>query len=116
MKKIFFTIIIFLFVTLTTGHAQFFKNPDTEIQSSNSGYSGYSEGNNNSGGFFKNGTNPANPGNRPGQGGAIGVDAPIGDGVKELIICCIVLCFVIYFDKKRKNKKKMNEDEDEYEI
>ena len=105
MKRIFFAILIFLFVALITGYAQFFKDDNRD----NNSYPEKTEEVNNYGGFFRS-ESPSSPGtNRPGHDEGIGVTAPLDDGVKELIICCIVFGVVIFLKKRRQSKAEKNE-------
>ena len=103
MKKILITIIIFMFTATVTGYAQFFKDNDSNsgttggssYSESESGYSsGNSEEGNDYGGFFK--ARASKPGGRPDitEEGGIGQQAPVGDGLPILIVCCVILVIV----------------------
>jgi len=53
----------------------------------------------NTGGIFDDDDDPMG---RPGSGDAIGQQAPLGDGLLVLIVCCVLLGFVKFFKGKRK--------------
>jgi len=114
-RKIFYTVLIFLFATLATGNAQFFKDDNNSNQTAPSAYSGGSKEINNSGGLFRN-DSPSAPGTtRPGLNEGIGMTAPLGDGIKELIFCCTILALVIFYKKIRKRKNKNDEKSEDSE-
>ena len=109
MKKILSTIIIFCLIATSTSYAQFFNGKSGNGESSentaiydnaiNSG----NETNEDYGGFFRS-SNADTPGGRPGNGDAIGQEAPLKDGLPVLVGCCLLL-IVIKSVKDRRKKK-----------
>ena len=95
MKKIFITLFIFLFTATAISYAGIYSTPSSSSESSGSGGGGfYSNQSNNSGGdsgagaLFRSSTN--DPGGRPGGGDGIGQEAPLGNGLRTLIICAFI--------------------------
>ena len=88
------------------GNAQFFRNNDNETGINNEtgrSFRGNPEGNNDTGGFFRNESDDYE---RPDVGGGIG-EAPVNDGLVILILCSIV--FVVIKIYKRGSKRKLEE-------
>jgi uncharacterized OsmC-like protein len=56
------------------------------------------------GGFFRSSSADSH-GGRPGNGGGIGQEAPLKDGLYALAGCCILLVIVKTVKEKRKNRK-----------
>jgi hypothetical protein len=116
MKKISSLLILFCFIATSISYAQFFReqsDDDNSSSGSNSavydsktGNSG-SENNDDNGGFFRS-SSADNPGGRPGNGGGIGQEAPIKDGLHVLIGCCLVLAVVKSVNEKRKINAQYN--------
>jgi hypothetical protein len=105
MKKILITIMIFL-VTIT-GYAGIYRS-----ESANDGQYGgglYENSYNTSvgensgyGGIYRSSAD--DPGDRPGSGGGIGQNAPLGDGVRSIVVCCLIYGLVKIINKKRNDK------------
>jgi len=55
------------------------------------------------GGFFRSSTE-TDPGGRPGSGGGIGQEAPLGDGWPVVIACCVALILLRFFDQNRREE------------
>ena len=114
MKKISSLLIIFCFIATSTSYAQFFRDQsDNDNSSGNSGAvynsnagSSVTETNDDYGGFFRS-SNADSPGGRPGNGDAIGQEAPLKDGLPVLVGCCLLLMVVKTI---KENKKKMTYD------
>ncbi|MCL1934626.1 MAG: hypothetical protein FWF53_12535 [Candidatus Azobacteroides sp.] len=68
-------------------HGGFFKNDNDYFSSGTL---------NDHGGFFRD-SSADNPGERPGNGGGIGQEAPVGDGLLVLTVCCVGLLIVKFF-------------------
>jgi len=124
MKKI--IVLIFLFAVAATssyvgfsmGNSELKYKEETSVSSggffkSNDNYSS-GETFGNEGGFFRNSTEANGPGGRPGSGDGIGQEAPIGDGLFVLTICCTCLIIAKLFYARRKInwKKKQWVEED----
>ena len=104
MKKILFTVIVFLVTAMgvycagNNGRDEenfgsgFFAN-DTSIGTTE-------EDSSDSGGFFRAGP-PDSPGDRPDPGGAIGVDTPFQDGACVFMLCCLAYGIVKVSRKKK---------------
>ena len=108
MKKIFITVVIILFTSTVISYTGIFKEPTVENSSNNSGADYESVVSNSEetsaedyGGFFRSST-ADNPGGRPGNGGGIGQEAPLGGGLPVVVSCCFVLALVKSFKGKRK--------------
>jgi len=110
MKKILVTITIVLFTSTAIGYAGIFKEQSDDISSNNTGV--FSNSNNSTteettsedyGGFFRS-SSADDPGGRPGNGGGIGQEAPLGDGLPVIVACCVILVLVKTFKEKRKKK------------
>jgi hypothetical protein len=107
MKKVLITVIILLLAATAISYAQIFNQPEKETSGTTGSLfentvSGSGEAStNNSGGFFRSG-NPDDPGGRPGDGGGIGQDASINEGLYILIACCIALELVRNLKGKRR--------------
>ena len=101
MKKIIFTILIILFTATATGNAQIFKSQDVGTEKP-SGLNANTQDSNEGGGFFR--SEPNDPGNRPGNGGGIGQEEPIKDGLGVLIACTMVFSLVKIVNNKRRRK------------
>ena len=115
IKKTILTIIISLFVGMSTGYAGgIYKSksqPESEeykgglYGSKPAGeflsHSPYFTEVSGSGGLFRDGLD--RPGNN-GEDGAIGqeIDMPIGDGLPVIIICCVLIVVIKVFRFKRK--------------
>ena len=89
------TIITFLFAFATTSYAGIYKN-NSQSGSSDQSFSLYgnsvtttTETTGSSGGLFRDSPAPG-PDERPGTGGAIGQEEPVGDGLDVLVECCIL--------------------------
>ena len=111
---LFFTIMIFLFTATTVSYAGpsdpeynerasnnqsgFFSGSDSDNTSSGTNAS---ESPDQTSGFFSS-PNADNPGGRPGDGGGIGQQAPLRDGLNVLVACCVLFGFVKFFNEKRK--------------
>lgn len=114
MKKITRTILIFLFFSIATGHAQLYrrdqitddKKAATGIydDSSDNAIETNSEGDSNNSGLFRSDT--SGPGGRPKIGDGIGEDSPVGDGLNVLIACGIFFGAAKLFIDKRKKRLK----------
>jgi len=103
MKKIFCTIIIFLFVGILTGNAQFFKESETGVEKKAGQGSIITE--NNGGGLFR--ADAPSPGTvRPGRDEAIGATAPIDDGINFMVACSLLFCCFAFIRNKKESKKK----------
>ena len=107
MKKILSTIIIFCLIATSTSYAQLFNGKSGNGDSSentaiydNAVNSG-NETNDDYGGFFRSSTADS-PGGRPGNGDAIGQEAPLKDGFLFLVGCCFLWFVVKSFNEKRK--------------
>ena len=92
-------------------------NNDANFNSSTNyfGESGEASTEDYGGGFFRSSTE-SDPGGRPGSGGGIGQEAPLGDGWPVVIACCVALILLRLFDKDRRglnNYEEMNYLEDE---
>ena len=113
MKKISSLLIIFCFIATSISYAQFFRDkPDNDnssgsnsaVHDSNTGRTVVvTETNDEYGGFFRS-SNADSPGGRPGNGDAIGQEAPLKDGLPVLIGCCILLVVVKTIKDKKKKK------------
>jgi len=109
MKKILSTLILFCLIATSTSYAQFFNGRSGNGDSSentaiydNAVNSG-NETNEDYGGFFRS-SNADTPGGRPGNGDAIGQEAPLKDGLPVLIACCLLLVVVKSFNERQKKK------------
>ena len=100
MKKLFFTIFIFLLTVFVPCNAQIFNNNETgtgentEIQSSIKENSDEVD----PGGFFR--TTDSGDFTRPIVGEGIG-ETPIGDGLFTLMLCCMLFGSVKYIKYKQ---------------
>ena len=116
IRKAFFLLLFFsCTVTATISYAGFFRessdvNTGKETPDNCGGFfkkdnncfsSGTSD---NRGGFFRD-SSADNPGERPGNGGGIGQEAPIGDGLLVLTVCCAGLVIVKFFHGGKNNIK-----------
>jgi len=108
MKKILVTILIFLFTATAIGYAGIFKGQSEDNSSDNNSVSYDSSVSNSEeisnedyGGFFRS-SSADDPGGRPGNGGGIGQEAPLSDGLPVLISCCVLLGLLKTFNEKRK--------------
>ena len=111
MKRILNIVVIFLFAATATSYAGFFKDqPETNNSSGNSGshsnsrisHTGETNSENYSGFFGSpSGADPLDPGGRPESGDGIGQDAPLGDGLSVLFVCCVALVLVKIYRHKR---------------
>lgn len=112
MKKITIIILIFLFSKATVSNAAgFFSDERSDgYYSTGSIYNGQrisyreSESSNNySGGFFRDSNEEEDIENgRPGTGGGVGQDAPIGNGLYVLLSCCAAFALVKTVGMKRR--------------
>jgi len=102
MKKIIVTILIFMLTGTVANCQGLFAGEDSGYsvglfsEPSSGGDSGY--------GLFRSSNDPFD---RPGIGGGIGEDnenAPVGDGVIVLVVCCALLALVKVFTKKFRRK------------
>ena len=106
MKNVLMTIIL-LFITITIGYAGIFKEwPDEFSGNYGANYdsnSSYSEEITNDyyGGFFRSST-ADNPGGRPDSGDGIGQEAPIGNGLPVIVVCCLFLVVVKFHREIKK--------------
>ena len=112
MKKILSLFIIFYFIATSISYAQFFREKSendnssgssSAIYDSNAGSSATETDDHYEGGFFRS-SSADTPGGRPGNGDAIGQEAPLKDGLPVLIGCCLLL-IVIKSVKDRRKKK-----------
>jgi hypothetical protein len=111
MKKKIITVVILLLTTTAINYAGIYKQSENESSDySNAGSlyknntkSGESVSDDNGGGLFRAPAN--NPVGRPGNGGGIGQEAPIHDGLHILTTCCVIL---IVFKIMKMKKKKGN--------
>ena len=119
MKKILISVVIFLFAATTASYASFFDNEqegsnvEHESDSRNGFFSNISSPGNdpfdhaNSEGFFR--ASAGSPGGRPDNGEGIGQqsdeEAPLGEGIYALILCCIVWGFMKGYKNKRQECK-----------
>jgi len=108
MKKMFVTITILLFTSTVISYAGIFKEQADDNSSNNTGFFNDSNSSNieeasyeDYGGFFRS-SSADNPGGRPGNGGGIGQEAPIRDGLPVIVAYCVVLALVKTFKEKRK--------------
>ena len=108
MKKIFTTIIIVLFTSTCISYAGIYRDSATNSEGS-SGYgifyvsnTGNSEENSCAGGLFR--SSESDPGDRPGSGDGIGQEAPLGDMLYFLSICCSIYVIVKFSSRKRDKK------------
>ena len=100
MKKIFYTIIVFLFAVTISGNAQFFSNNEKETGTkteTGGGFRENSERNNDTGGFFRAESDDYE---RPDVGEGIG-EAPINDGLAVMVLCSIVFVAIKFYKGKR---------------
>jgi len=108
MKKIIITIIIFLFIATLTSNAQLFKNREPVNNELATGLTNNSsrgsDVEDNSVGLFRNGGSAPEPGDRPGNGGGIGQEAPLGDGMTVLIASCIIFGIIKIYNRRKKVK------------
>ena len=99
---------IFLLTATMTSYAGIYRDNTPD----NSGSSGYGAlfgnsnssnpgGDSDSGGLFR--SSNVDPGDRPGNGDGIGQQAPIGNGVRTLAVCCLIYGIVKLSSKKRNN-------------
>jgi len=103
MKKILFTILIFLSIATTTSYAQIFKDKMPDNKRTTGIYDNTPkniESDKNYLGFFRN-NSPAGPGDRPGSGEGIG-QAPIKDGILLLVAYSALLVVVKVIVRKFK--------------
>jgi hypothetical protein len=105
MKKILITVTILLLIASAISYAGVFKQPESGTAGTNSSLfentvSTVETTPANSGGFFRSG-NPDDPGGRPGDGGGIGQDTPLNDGLFVLVTCCIFYGTVILYRGKK---------------
>jgi hypothetical protein len=105
MKKILISITIFLFTV--SGYAGIYRSESTNSEQYSSGgvyVNSYSTGveETSGSGIYK--TSADNPDDRPGSGGAIGQEAPLGDGLRVLTVCCVIYGVVKIVNKKRNDK------------
>jgi hypothetical protein len=106
MKKILFTITIFLFAVSSYAEIKRSESTNNEEQYSSGGglygnsYSTSVEENSGSG-VYKTTDNP-NDGTRPGGGEGIGQETPVGNGLCVLAVCCLIYCVA----KTVKNKTR----------
>jgi hypothetical protein len=111
MKKILSLTILFLFIATIQSYAGFFKSQQENENSSENTETLYDNNTNSSGnetlddygGFFRSSTADS-PGGRPGGGGGVGQEAPLGSGLHVLITCCAVLSIVKIFIKEEKKE------------
>jgi len=113
MKKVLATILIFMVGEIITGYAQIYnkQEPENETAIEQNGYAIYNEAsfldssnkNADTGGIFRD-TPATSPGNRPINGGGIGQEAPLGNGLHVLIACSIIYGVIVFFKMKSKNK------------
>jgi hypothetical protein len=109
MKKTLMTVIILLLAASAISYAGIFKQPENETSGTTSTLLENLNSNNgessptNSGGFFRSG-DPDDPGGRPGDGGGIGQDTPLGDELPFLFFCSIAFGPLVFF---RENRKKI---------
>ena len=114
MKKTLIAITIFLFAATVISYAGIYKEQSNNPSSSSIYGSNNSTENNdsgNSGGLFRNST-ADDPGGRPGNGGGIGQESPVGDGLPILILCSLILFVVKYRNNKKRDKSNNENDED----
>jgi len=104
MKKILITILVYLFTATTTSYAQFFRDRETNNNGTTENAYGSSGSGDNYGGFFR--TEADNPENRPGDGGGIGQDAPVKEGLHVLIGFCLIFGVVKVVNENRKKPDK----------
>ena len=100
MKKIFYTILVFLFAVTISGNAQFFSNNENETGTkteTGGGVRDNYEGNNETGGFFRAESDDYE---RPDVGGGIG-EVPVNDGLAILILCSIVFVAIKFYKGKK---------------
>lgn len=100
MKKVLITILIFLLTATATSYAGIFNQSETKQSNSNPSNSG-EETTDNYGGFFRS-SSADNPGGRPDDGGGIGQQAPVGNGLYPLVICSLFFGIVKLSSDKRK--------------
>jgi hypothetical protein len=103
MKKI--VIVIILFVVTTTGYggiytAQTHSGHAGGLYKSAATDSDFEE--HPAGGLFRSGSSPDDPGTRPGNGGAIGQDAPLRSGMYFLLVCAVFYGVIKYLGSKSK--------------
>jgi len=98
---------IFLFAGMETGYTQIFQDQGSTSEKSPGLYSNTitsdnPEENKTATGLFKSNSAP-DPGGRPGDGGAIGKDVPLGNGITALSVCFVLL--VVAKETTKKFKK-----------
>ena len=108
MKKIFTTIIIVLLTSTCISYAGIYRDSATNSERS-SGYEvlyGKKPCNSeeNSGGYGLFRSSDSDPGDRPESGDGIGQEAPLGDMLFFLSICCSIYVIVKFTSRKRDNK------------
>jgi len=112
MKKIIVTILIFMFTGTVANCEGLFAGED-------SGYSGglFSESSSSGGdsgyGLFRSSNDPFD---RPGVGGGIGEgneNAPVGDGIIVLVVCCAFVIVVKVIVAKRFKRKPVLQEQEE---
>jgi hypothetical protein len=108
MKKIIILTAIFIISATSAGYAGIFRDQqenassrNTSMQHENNAGSSGGTSSDDSGGFFRN-SGPGDPGDRPGDGGGIGQDAPVSDGLGVLMAYCMIFCCGKIFASKRK--------------
>lgn len=96
MKKTVATIMIILFTAIGTGYAQIYKSQETKpgttsgLKDSPASHSDDVSGNSE---FFRAG-DATGPGDRPGNGGGIGQEAPLKDGLHVILVCSLIFGIV----------------------
>jgi len=112
MKKISSLLIIFCFIATSISYAQFFREhsdndnssgSNSAVHDSNAGKTVTETNDDYGGGFFRS-SNADTPGGRPGNGDAIGQEAPLKDGLPVLIGCCLLLVVIKSVNDRRKKK------------
>jgi len=112
MKKIFVSTLILALTATAISYAGLSEPNNNERTTENHGgfFSGDGHSSSSSdfatsseqiGGFFRDSSDPSDPGTRPGTGEGIGQEAPLHDGLHVLIACCVVFLFIKIYNEKR---------------
>ena len=94
MKRIFNIIMIFLLTATISSYAGIYRDKTTSKGESSEYGALYrnapssSEGDSSAGSLFRSSNNDLD--DRPGNGTGIGQEAPIGNGIRTLAICCLI--------------------------